>query len=231
MTDEKRRKRARHLEHQEYDKILQTLDYQDKRDLSSHLLLATQYKKTQPPRKPKSARWKPNDNDDVLVIDDYWTAWPIPSSLVPRSKVIFSSASEAENHPSKSLHAEIEASLLRNARLRLQSQDPSVVSANEHPPYHITREATNNVLAQFDRLLYALGRIKFQQVSVDRTKFRLSKSKWDEIVGIARISECIDSEDTMKRIVGRCNKLFQENLLAQKGVFDGWDIIRLDDDR
>src|SRR5277367_3741912 len=209
MTDEKRRKRARHLEHQEYDKILQTLDYQDKRDLASHLLLTTQYKKTQPRRPSKGARRKANDNDDVLVIDDYWTAWPLPSNVVSRPKAI-SSSSEAQDHPSRALHAEIEATLLRNARSRLQ--DPSVVSANEHPPYHVTREVTNNVLAKFDRLLHALGRIKFQQVSAERAKLRLSKSKWDEIVGIARVSECIDSEDTMKRIMERCNKLFQENL-------------------
>jgi len=212
MTDEKRRKRARHLEHQEYDKILQTLDYQDKRNLSSHLLLTTHYKKTQPPRRLKNARGKEKDNDDDLVIDDYWTAWPLPSNVVPRPKATPSSSSEAQDHPSRVIQAEIEATLLRNVRSRLQSQDPSVVSANEHPPYHVTREVTNNVLAKFDRLLHALGRIKSQQVSTERAELRLPKSKWDEIVGIAGISECIDSEETMKRIMERCNKLFQENI-------------------
>lgn len=209
MTDENRRKRTRHIEHQEYDKILQTLDYQDKRDLAAHLLLTAQYKKTQPKRRPKNSRRRGTDNEDVLVIDEAWTAWPLPSKLVPRPKVTYSSSSDGQDHPSTALHAEIEATLQRCARSRLQSRDSST---NEHPPYHVSREVSNNVLAKFDRLLHALGRIKSQQVKAEHAKLRLSNSKWDEIVGIAGISECIDSEETMKRIMDRCNKLFQENM-------------------
>ena len=208
--EERRRKRARHLEHQEYDKILQTLDHQDKRDLAAHLLLTAQYKKTQPSR--TQTRRTESDPKDILFIDDCWTAWPLPSKGVPRPKVTLSSSSEGQDHSSTALLAEIEAALLRNARSKLRCQDPSVVSANEHPPYQITREVTNTVLAKFDLLLHALGRIKFQQVSAEREKLRQPKSKWAEIVGIAGISKCVDSEETMKRILERCNKLFQENI-------------------
>lgn len=209
MTDENRPKRVRRIEHQEYDKILQTLDYQDKRDLAAHLLLTTQYKKTQPKRRPKNSRRRGTDNEDVLVIDEAWTAWPLPSKLVPRPKVTYSSSSDRQDHPSTALHAEIVATLQRCARSRLESRDSS---ANEHPPYHVSREVSNNVLAKFDRLLHALGRIKSQQVKAEHAKLRLSNSKWDEIVGMAGISECVDSEETMKRIMDRCNKLFQENM-------------------
>jgi len=210
MTDENGRKRARHTEYQEHDKILQTLDYQDRRDLASHLLLTAQYKKTQPTRGPKRKR-RGSENDDVLVIEQAWTAWPLPSKTVPRPKGTYSSSSKGQDHPSAALRAEIEATLQRSARSQLQSQSQAH-SANEHPPYQVTREVSSNVLAKFDRLLHALGRIKFQQVKVEHAKLRLSTSKWDEIVGIAGISECVDSEETMKRIMDRCNKLFQEDM-------------------
>jgi hypothetical protein len=225
MTDkgeERRRKKARLAEYQEYDKILQTLDYQDKRDLSAHLLLTAQYKKNQPPKRPNDKRQRVTENQDTLIIGDYWTAWPLPLTRTFRPKVPRSSSSEIRDHSSTPLHAEIEATLLRKARIKLQSQNPSDVSANEHPPYHITREVTNTVIAKLDRLLHSLGRIKYQQVTSQRARIRQPPSRWDEIIGIAGISECIDSEDTMERIMQRCNKLFQEDI--------EWQVERTEDD-
>ena len=97
------------------------------------------------------------------------------------------------------------------ARSRIQSEE-GIVSANEHPPYQVTREVTNHVVTKLDRLLHALGRIKHRQLKSERSKHRQLKSKWDEIVGIAGISECVDSPDTMKRITERCSKLFEEDI-------------------
>jgi hypothetical protein len=65
---------------------------------------------------------------------------------------------------------------------------------------------------KLDRLLHSLGRIKYEHLKSKRYSSKISKSKWDEIIGIAGISECIDSEDTMKRITERCNKLFEEDI-------------------
>jgi RNA polymerase I specific transcription initiation factor len=208
--EERRQKKARLVEVREYDKILLTLDHQDQRDLAAHLLLAAQYKKNQGvSRRTKNGKSKQSGN--TMVIQDSWTAWPLPSDIVCRPTPIPSSSMRSDNS-SNALHTEIEATILRTARSRIQAEDPSKVSADEHPPYHITREVTNSVISKFDSLLHSLGRIKHQQLKSKRSKLRAAKSKWDEIVGIAGISECIDSEETMKHITERCNKLFGEDI-------------------
>ena len=210
-VEERRLKKARLAEHREFDKILLTLDYQDQRDLATHLLLVAQYKKKHGiPRGSKKGQDRRLKND-AIVIQDTWTAWPLPSKIVPRPTPASSSSSQYQENPSSALHAEIEATILRMARSRIQSEE-GMVSANEHPPYQVTREITNRVVTKLDRLLHALGRIKYQQLNSERSKHRLLKSKWDEIVGIAGISESVDSPDTMKRITERCNKLFEEDI-------------------
>ena len=210
-AEERRLRKVRVAEHREYDKILLTLDHQDQHDLAAHLLLAAQYKKKQHlSRRTKNGRNK--QPDDAIVIQDTWTSWPLPAGQVHRPTPFPSSSLEDQNHSSSALHAEIEATILRIARLRIQSEDPSKASVNEHPPYHITREITTHVINKLDRLLHSLGRIKYQYLKSERSKHRILKSKWDEIVGIAGISECIDSEETMKRITERCNRLFEEDI-------------------
>jgi hypothetical protein len=206
-VEERRLKKARLAEHREFDQILLTSDYQDQCDLAAHLLLAAQYKRKQGGSKKGQGGRRRND---ATAIHDTWTAWPLPSKIVPRPTPASSSSSQNQENPSSALHAEIEATILRIARSRIQSEG-GMVSANEHPPYQVTREVTNHVVTKLDRLLHALGRIKYQ-LSSQRSKHRLLKSKWDEIVGIAAISECVDSPDTMKRITERCNKLFEEDI-------------------
>lgn len=209
-VEERRLKKARLAEHQEFDKILLTLDYQDQRDLAAHLLLATQYKKKQGISKGSKFEDRQLKND-AIIIQDTWTAWPLPSKIVHRPTPASSSSSQTAENPSSALQAEIEATILRIARSRIQSEY-GIVSANEHPPYQVARQVTNRVVSKLDRLLHALGRIKYQQLKSERSKHRVLKSKWDEIVGIAGISECVDSPDTMKRITERCNKLFEEDI-------------------
>ena len=210
-VEERRRKKVRLAELQEYDKILLTLDHGDKRDLAAHLLLAAQYKKNQPlSRRTKSGKSK--QPHDALVIHDIWTAWPLLPDAVHRPNPICSSTSPKQDNASCALHAEIEATILRIARSRIQAEDPSKVSADEQPPYQITREVTNHVMDKLDRLLHSLGRIKYEHLKSKRYNSKILKSKWDEIIGIAGISECVASEDTMKRITERCNILFEENI-------------------
>lgn len=210
-VEERRLKKARLAEYREFDKILLTLDCQDQRDLAAHLLLTAQTKKKQATPKRRKKGQDGRLKTDAIVIQDTWTAWPLPSKIVPHPNPASSSSSQNQENPSSALHAEIEATILRIARSRIQSEG-GMVSANEHPPYQVTREVTNHVVTKLDRLLHALGRIKYQQLSSQRSKHRLLKSKWDEIVGIAGISECVDSPDTMKRITERCNKLFEEDI-------------------
>jgi hypothetical protein len=205
-VEERRQKRVRAEEHREYYKILQTLDYQDQRDLASHLLLVTQYKKKQQP----SRRTKNQQTDNAMIIQDVWTAWPLLSNLVHRPIPIYSS--DGRQHPSNALRAEIEATILRITRSRIQSDDPLLVSADESPPYRITQEVASHVITKFNRLLHALGRIKYQHLKSARAKNRLLKSKWDEIVGISGISTCIDSSETMRRVTERCKRLFDEDI-------------------
>jgi RNA polymerase I specific transcription initiation factor len=213
MTDveEKRQKRVRAEERREYYKILRSLDYQDQRDLASHLLLAMQYRRKQRPSKRTKNQQAEPQLDNAMIIQDTWTAWPLPSNLVHRPIPIYSSSNKRQ-HPSSALRAEIEATMLRITRSRIQSDDPSLVSADELPPYQLTREVTSHVITKFDRLLHALGRIKYQHLKSSRAKNRLLKSGWDEIVGIAGISKCIDSSETMKRVTKRCNRLFDEDI-------------------
>jgi hypothetical protein len=212
--DERRRKKARLKEYRELDKVLQTLDYQDHHDLSAHLLVTAQYKKTQPSSKRSKAGKTLSRPDDAMIIQDPWTAWPLPSDQVHRPTPIPSStASEQNESASSALHAEIEATILRIARTRIQKEgNASSVSANEHAPYHITREITSSVITKLDRLLHTLGRGKYQRLTSERSKTRTPKSRWDEIIGLAGISGCIDSEETMKMVLERCNKLFDEDM-------------------
>jgi len=199
-------------EYQEHDKILQTLDHQDHHDLASHLLLAAKYRVSQPPSK-RTKRGR-TVADDRMVITDPWTAWPLPASEVPRTVPIpSSSATETQTHLSSSLHAELETTIVRTARKRIQSEgEPSSVSANEHPPFHVTREISSHILSKLDRLLLTLGRVKYQQSTSERSKKRILKSRWDEVVALAGISGCVDSAETMKYITERCNKLFDEEM-------------------
>ena len=210
MGNEEAERRKRHrAECHEYDRILEALDYQDQRDLASHLLVAANYKKGQRKR-PKTANVKYEDVHTNLVIYDTWTSWPMPSSAVRRPLVIPSSSHNAQELSSSALQAEIKAAILRIARLRIQHDSPSLVSSNEHPPYDVTRQVTSQVMAKLNRLRHALGRIK-QQVPV-KTNLRYLKSRCDEIVGVAGISQCVDNPETMNRVKGRCNKLFNEDM-------------------
>ena len=204
------KKKARIKEYREYDKILHTLDYNDRHDLSSHLLNAAKHKA----KHPKSPKKRKRKNTSDFVIHDSWTSWPLPSNLVQPPKPVPSSSSPSSpiERGSSALHAELEAAILQIARSRIQSTHPSRVSANEHPPYHVTREISNHVISRLNRLLHALGRVKHQHLNAESAKNRQLKSKWDEIVGIAGISGCIDSSDTMSRIIKRCNSLFDAHM-------------------
>jgi hypothetical protein len=175
-------------------------------------MLAAKYRVSQPPSKRTKRGRKVAD--DRMVITDPWTAWPLPASEVPRTVPIpSSSTTETQTHLSSSLHAELETAIIRTARKRIETEsDPSSVSANEHPPFHISKEISSRVLSKLDRLLLSLGRVKYQQITTERVKKRILKSRWDEVVGLAGISGCIDSAETMKCITDRCNKLFDEEI-------------------
>jgi hypothetical protein len=214
--EERRRKKAKIAESKEYDRILQTIDHNDHHDLAAHLLLAAHHraKQRQLPKDNKDERriGRPR-TDGALVIHDRWTAWPLPASLTPRPTPIPSSSSTGAHnkHDSDALHAEIEAAILRIARKRIHDEG-GTVSANEHAPYHVTRQITSNVITRFNRLLNALGRVKYQQIDSKRIKSRQLKSRWDEIVTIAGIPGIIDSPEVIARIKERCNKLFKEEI-------------------
>jgi hypothetical protein len=92
-----------------------------------------------------------------------------------------------------------------------------MISAEEGAPFKVTQEVTRGIMAKVDKLLHALGRVKFQQLGSERTRRRATPSRWDEVVEIARITSCIDDERTMKRIVGRCNNLFNEDTNSEMG--------------
>jgi hypothetical protein len=118
--------------------------------------------------------------------------------------------------PATALHGEIESCLLRIARERILAGGEGVMCADEGALYHVTQEVTQVVMSKLDRLLHALGRMKFQQLASERTKLRASPLRWDEVVGIAGMSECIGSEETMKRIVERCSELYKEDINWEK---------------
>jgi RNA polymerase I specific transcription initiation factor len=212
--EHRRRKRRRTEELCEAQKLLQTLDYQDHRDLASHLLIAAQHQKRQPkpPKSNKRGR-PPRLQSHGLVLENNWTAWPLPSRRLSRPEPIPSSSlSEQHDSAPNPLHAEIEAALLRLARTQIQKDgNPSSVSANEHPPYHLTREVTDSVISKVDHLLHALGRVKFGQITSERARVRAPKTTWEEIIGIAGLPGCVESRDTMERISERCKKLFEED--------------------
>src|SRR5271169_2321758 len=105
--EERRLKKARLAEVREYDKILLTLDHQDQRDLAAHLLLAAQYKKNQGVSRP-TKNGKSKQSGDTMVIQDSWTAWPLPADVVHRPTPILSSSMRSDNS-SNALHTEIEA--------------------------------------------------------------------------------------------------------------------------
>jgi len=210
--EERRRKRVKLHESREAGKILRTLDYQDHKDLASSLLLAARYQRNQTRTSPiKQGRKRVPKRQD-LELETAWTAWPLPSASLTRPEPIPSSSlSEQRNASANPLHAEIEAAVLRLARSRIQQDgDPKSVSAEEHPPYHITREVTNHVISKLDNLLHALGRVKYGQITSTRVKQHIRKSGWEEVIGIAGISSCVDSEDVLRCITERCNKLFDE---------------------
>jgi RNA polymerase I specific transcription initiation factor len=209
----KRRKKDELTEHYELNKILATLDYQDKRDLAAHLLVACHYRRSQ---RPSKRRKQGPRNDASLIITDLWTAWPLPSKEVPRQDSAPPSSSDPEGNLSTTLEAEIEAAILRVARTRIQSQNPSSVSLNEHPPYQVTRQLTSHVIARLDRLLHALGRINYTTIT-ERGLHRTLRSRWDELVGIAAVSQCVAHPATMQRITERCNQLFEENMEWETG--------------
>jgi hypothetical protein len=41
---------------------------------------------------------------------------------------------------------------------------------------------------------------------------RAPKLRWHEIVEFGRIGECIDSEETMRKVMERCNELFDKDM-------------------
>lgn len=203
--EERLRNKTRKEEYREYNQILQMLDQQDQRDLATHLLLVHKYKK-------ERGTSKPTNEQENLVLHRNWTAWPLPVHLVHRPTPIYSSSSERLESLSSTLHAEIEAIILRLVRQRIQSQDRSTVSAHEHPPFGVTKQITDQVVSKLNCLLHALGRVKYQHVKSDRVKRLALKSRWDEVVGIAGISGCIYNTETMKRVTKRCSKLFGEKI-------------------
>jgi len=216
--EETARKRAKLEEYKEFDQTLQFLDHQDHHDLAAHLLLASRFEKRK--RSSKSPSRQPaQEGVSQVVVPDTWTAWPLSVEAVPRASSVSYSSEKQENFTTP-LHAEIEATILRLARSQLQAareNEVSGMSADEHPPFEITEEITKVVLAKVDRLLHALARVKHQQATTgqgsSKANFvRESKSRWDEVVGLAGIAKCVDSEATMNRIMERCNKLFEEDM-------------------
>jgi hypothetical protein len=140
-----------------------------------------------------------------------WTAWPLPADLVPRPAHVLHTFSDEETGPSTGLRAEIESCLLRFARERIRADGEGRMSAEEGAPFQVTQEVTKGIMDKVDKLLHALGRVKFQQLGSERARKRATPSRWDEVVEIVRITGCIDDEETMKRIIERCNKLFKED--------------------
>jgi hypothetical protein len=212
--EERRAKRRQEKAYEEYDKVVRQLDHNEHQDMASHLHLAHSYRKAHPPprrqgRRPKKGVSLKKSKD--LAIRDSWTAWPLPADLVPRQEPILHTFSGERVGPSTGLYAEIESCLLRFARERIQ-EGGGRVSAEEEAPFKITQEVTRGIVDKVDKLLHAVGRVKFQQLSSERAKIRATSSRWDEIIGIARITKCVDDEGTMERIVERCTKLFQEDL-------------------
>jgi RNA polymerase I specific transcription initiation factor len=212
-TDPRRVKKLRLSEYKEYDKILQTLDDANHHNLSSHLLNTARHKSLL----PRSTRNRRNRSQvSGLLIHDAWTAWPLPAEEVHFPEPVPSSVGrEGEEGASGGLRAEIEAAVLRMARERIMTEDGSEerVSANEHPPYEVTRHVCDHVLRKLNRLLHSLARVKYS--SSERARTRELKSKWDEIVGIAALSQCIDSPETMTRITTRCKKLFNQEMTLE----------------
>ena len=210
--DERRRKRARLQESREAEKLLQTLDYQDHRDLASYLLLAARYQKTQSKPSPTKRGRTRTPQQQSLALESTWTAWPLPSNTLTRPEPVPSSSlTEPRTTSPNPLHAQIEAAVLRLARSQIQKDgNADSVSAEEHPPYHVTREVTKHVISKVDNLLHALGRVKYGQLTSKRVKQRIPKSGWQEFVGISGISKTVASEETLKRITERCNKLFDD---------------------
>ena len=213
--EERRGKKARLAEYKEYDKVLQILDHHDHHDLAAHLLNAAMHRAKHRERvmkkKAEGSRRKSGrpPNDESLRVNDIWTAWPLPPSIVPRPVPLpSSSTTEIEQHDSDALHAEIEAAILRIARSRIKA-DGGKVSANEHAPYQVTREVTSQVMSKFNQLLHALGRVKYQQVDSERIRKRLQKSQWDEIITMADLIGTTNTETT-ERIRKRCEELFNK---------------------
>ena len=208
---EQARKKLLTSETKEYNKILITQDNNDRHNLSSHLHNAAQYKKSKQLHHHRKLNRKQGD----LVIYDPWTSWPLPSALVPRPDPISSSLSNTsgQGYCSGAVHAEIEATILRIVRRRIHSEN-GICSGNEHAPYQVTREIQNQVIKKLNRLLHALSRVKYQHYS-ERGTFRVEKSRWDEIVGMAGISGSVDNMETMNRINNRCKSLFQEEMIVE----------------
>jgi len=214
--DERKQKNKRLAEYKEYDKILQTLDHNDHHDLAAHLLNTAHHRAKQQAitsnDKKKRRRLGRPKKDGTLAIYDRWTAWPLPASLVPRPTPIPSTSTNAHEYSnSEALSAEIEAAILRTARSRIHSEG-GTVSANEHAPYHVTREITTQVMTKFDQLLHAFGRVKYQQIHSERIRQRQLPSRWDEVIMLAEIAGLVNSPETRARIRERCNQLFNEEI-------------------
>lgn len=219
--EERRAKRRREKEYQEYDNVLLQLDHNESQDVASHLHLAHSYRQAHPPphrqaRRPKKDT-RPASMSKDLAIRESWTAWPLPADSVPRQEHVLHTFSSEEIGPSTGLYAEIESCLLRFARQRIRGDGEGMISAEEGAPFKVTQEVTRGIMAKVDKLLHALGRVKFQQLGSERTRRRATPSRWDEVVEIARITRCIDDDGTMKRIVERCNNLFNEDTNSEMG--------------
>jgi len=212
---ERRAKRTREAEYKEYNKILLGLDHEDERDLAAHLHLAHEYRKAHQNVRRQGRRRKdasPTSKSKGFSMRHSWTTWPLPAKAVPRPDPIPNTFTQSEDTPCAALHGEIESCLLRLAKERITADNQGVMRADEGAPYRVTQEATRVVMNKLDRLLHSLGRMKFQQLNSETARKRSAASKWDEIVGIAGISECIASAGAMERVVKRCNKLFKEDI-------------------
>ena len=205
--DERRTKKAKLEEYQEFNKILRTLDYQDHHDLAANLLLVAHYNPASKSEKPLQHK---AHSVDSIHIHKTWTAWPLPSDIVPRPR--FTSSSSDKDSSEKHLHSEIDAAILRIARLRIQEEDPNLVSADEFPAKALTQKIREEVMTELDRFLLALGHVKYHTLRSNHARTRAPKSRWGEIARIARLSECFDSSETIRRVEERCNMLFKEDV-------------------
>ena len=67
-------------------------------------------------------------------------------------------------------------------------------------------------MTEFDRFLLAVGHVKYHTLRSNHARTRAPKSRWSEIVRIAKLLECFDFSETIRRVEERCNMLFKEDV-------------------